>query len=76
MRGFEPNYGDMKMPEQIPEQIYKTPEEKKKQLFLDQKKLLDTFLSHGAITVAQYNKSLGDLTEKMHMEEVLKESMT
>ena len=27
--------------------------------------LLDTFLSHGAISRAQYDKSLGDLTVKM-----------
>ena len=42
-------------------------EDKKKQLFLDQKQLLDTFLDHGAISQAQYDKSLGDLTEKMGM---------
>ena len=42
-----------------------TPEEKKKQLYLNQKQTLDTFLKHGAISRAQYNKSLGDLTEKM-----------
>ena len=43
----------------------KTPEEKKKQLFLNQKQLLDTFLEHGAISKAQYDKSLGDLIMKM-----------
>ena len=32
-------------------------EDKKKQLFLDQKQLLDTFLEHGAISKAQYDKS-------------------
>ena len=42
-----------------------TPEEKKRQLFLNQKHLLDTFLEKRAITQAQYNKSLGDLREKM-----------
>ncbi len=42
-------------------------DEKKKQLFLNQKQTLDTFLEHGAITRAQYNKSLGDLIEKMGM---------
>ena len=42
-----------------------SPEEKKKQLYLKQKKLLETFLEHGAITKAQFDKSLGDLTEKM-----------
>lgn len=42
-----------------------TPEEKKQQLFLNQKKTLDMFLEKGAINQAQYNKSLGDLREKM-----------
>ena len=42
-----------------------TPEEKKLRLFLDQKKTLDTFLENGAISPAQYRKSLGDLREKM-----------
>lgn len=37
----------------------------KKELFYEQKKTLDTFLSRGAITKAQYEKSLGDLSEKM-----------
>ena len=45
-----------------------TPEEKKKQLFLNQKQLLDTFLEHGAISQAQYDKSLGDLIMKMGIE--------
>ena len=40
-------------------------EEKKYQLFLNQKKTLDLFLKKGAITQAQYDKSLGDLREKM-----------
>ena len=40
-------------------------EEKKRNLYLRQKQLLDTFLEHGAISQAQYDKSLGDLTEKM-----------
>ena len=42
-----------------------SPEEKKKQLYLKQKALLDTFLDHHAISKAQYDKSLGDLKEKM-----------
>ena len=42
-----------------------TPEEKKQQLFLNQKKTLDLFLERGAISQAQYDKSLGDLREKM-----------
>ncbi len=45
-----------------------TAEEKKRGLYLRQKELLDTFLEHGAISQAQYDKSLGDLTEKMGME--------
>ena len=47
-----------------------SPEEKKKQLFLNQKKLLDTFLEKNAISKAQYDKSLGDLTDKMGMHRV------
>ena len=44
-----------------------SPEDKKKQLYLEQKKTLETFLAHGAISRAQFDKSLGDLTEKMGM---------
>ena len=40
-------------------------EEKKRQLFLNQKKTLDLFLERKAISQAQYDKSLGDLLEKM-----------
>ena len=47
-----------------------TPEEKKKQLFLDQKQTLDLFLERRAITQVQYDKSLGDLIEKMGMQDV------
>ena len=36
-----------------------------KQLWLDQKHTLDVFLEHGAISKAQYEKSLGDFTKKM-----------
>jgi len=42
-----------------------SPSEKKRQLYENQKRLLDEFLAHGAISRAQYDKSLGDLTEKM-----------
>ena len=49
-----------------PEQM--TAEEKKRSLYLRQKELLDIFLEHGAISRAQYEKSLGDLTVKMGME--------
>ena len=44
-----------------------TPEEKKVELFLQQKKTLDTFLERNAISRLQYDKSLGDLREKMGM---------
>ncbi len=40
-------------------------EEQKKEHFLRQKQLLDTFLEHGAISPEQYDKSLGDLIVKM-----------
>ena len=40
-------------------------EERLKQLWLDQKHTLDVFLERGAISRAQYDKSLGDLTRKM-----------
>ena len=43
----------------------RSPEEKKRQLFLNQKKTLDLFLERKAISQAQYEKSLGDLREKM-----------
>ena len=51
---------------EIPENAM-TADEKKRQLYLRQKKLLETFLEHGAISREQFEKSLGDLTEKMGM---------
>lgn len=42
-------------------------EERKNQLFLNQKATLDAFLERGAISQAQYDKSLGDLREKMRI---------
>ena len=39
--------------------------EKKHQIFLQQKETLDTFLERGAISKAQYDKSLNDLINKM-----------
>lgn len=45
-------------------------EDKKKRLFLNQKDLLDTFLERNAISKVQYDKSLGDLIEKMGMQGV------
>lgn len=47
-----------------------SPEDKKKQLFLNQKQTLDLFLERNAISLAQYNKSLHDLIEKMGMQEI------
>lgn len=43
-------------------------QDKKVELYLRQKELLDTFLEKGAISKAQYDKSFGDLTKKMGME--------
>lgn len=42
-----------------------TPEQKKRRLYDRQVELLKTFLENGAISQAQYDKSYGDLTEKM-----------
>ena len=44
-----------------------SPEEKKKMLFLKQKQTLDLFLERKAIDQRQYDKSLGDLRDKMGM---------
>ena len=41
-------------------------------LYIRQKNLLDTFLEHGAISRAQYDKSLHDLTVKMGMTESMR----
>ena len=46
-------------------------EEKKLQLFVNQKNTLDAFLSRNAISKAQYEKSLGDLFEKMEVTALL-----
>ena len=43
-------------------------ETRRNELFRRQKELLDTFLAHGAITRAQYDKSLTCLIEKMGIE--------
>ena len=48
-----------------------TPGEKKKQLFLKQKNTLDMFLERNAISKTQYDKSLGDLIQKMGMQDVV-----
>lgn len=42
-----------------------TPEEKKKELFLEQKHTLELFLERGAISQVQFDKSFGDLKIKM-----------
>lgn len=54
----------------LEEQKPMTAEEKKRDLYLRQKKLLATFLEHGAISQAQHDQSLRDLTEKMGMEPI------
>ena len=41
------------------------PEEKRRALYDRQVATLKTFLEHGAITQAQHDKSLHDMTEKM-----------
>lgn len=47
-----------------------SPEDKKKQLFLNQKQTLDLFLERRAISEVQYKKSLNDLIEKMEMQKI------
>ena len=47
-----------------------SPEEKKRELFLRQKRTLGLFLERNAISKSQYDKSLGDLREKMGMQDV------
>ena len=42
-------------------------EQKQIELFRKQKQTLDIFLERNAITEVQYNKSLGDLIDKMGM---------
>ncbi len=44
--------------------------EKNKQLFLKQKQTLDMFLERGAISIAQHDKSLHDLKEKMEIDDI------
>ena len=47
-------------------------EEQKRTLYDRQVRLLKTFLAHGTITAAQFQKSFGDLTAKMFPETVKK----
>ena len=46
-----------------------TYEEKQKQLFLNQKNMLMSFLERNAISQAQFDKSFGDLMIKMGYDE-------
>ena len=46
-----------------------TPEEKKQELFRRQKRTPDLFPERNAISKAQQDKSLGDLIEKMGIED-------
>lgn len=43
-------------------------DDKNIELYLRQKKMLEQFLERNAISKEQFEKSLGDLTEKMGME--------
>lgn len=45
-----------------------TPEEKKRELYNQQKLTLDLFLEHGAITQIQYDISLRELNSNQHIE--------
>lgn len=45
-----------------------SPEEKKHQLFIQQKAMLDMFLERGAISQSQYDKSYNALKNKMCQE--------
>ena len=47
-----------------------SPQEKKTELFIRQKHTLDLFLERHAISQSQYDKSLGDLRNKMGMHNV------
>lgn len=42
-----------------------SPKEKKRQLFLRQKKILQEFLARRAISQEQFDKSFGDMMSKM-----------
>ena len=64
------NVHEMTQPESGPadEASERRHQDKKHALFVRQKKLLDQFLSTGAISKAQYDKSLNDLRAKMNEE--------
>lgn len=48
-------------------------DDKKKALFLEQKRTLDIFLANGAITKMQYDKSYGDLVKLMGFQSLARE---
>ena len=48
-----------------------TPEQKKRELYLEPKYTLDAFLERHAISQAQYDKSLGILNAQMGIEEAV-----
>lgn len=62
-------YSDMDVNVKCNEWSSLTYEEKKRMLFLRQKKTLDMLLERGAISQAQHDKSLDSLTEKMGIQE-------
>lgn len=45
-----------------------SPEEKRVDLYIRQKNMLNDFLKRNAISKEQYEKSLNDMTEKMGMQ--------
>ena len=61
---------DIRKVRQQEQNDFSTYEQKQKELFLRQKHTLDLFLERNAITKKQYDKSLGDLRDKMGMHEV------
>ena len=48
--------------------------EKLIRLYFEQKKTLDLFLERGAISQEQYNKSFGDPTAKMKIDELIRDN--
>ena len=52
-----------------------SPDQKKIELYFQQRDLLKRFREHNAITQEQYEKSLTDLTIKMGMEDHLRGSI-
>lgn len=65
MRSVRKGIGIRKMDAESMESMPVTAEERKRALFFRQKETLDLFLERGAISKTQYDKSLGDLAEKM-----------